>query len=537
MGTADPRSLCIIGTGRRTWHQADVGDAGAPEPLAMWEEVARLAASDAGEPGILHAVESVQVPYCHSWQYDDPPGRLAERLGAKPAHTHYSGMAGSTVQVLVDQTASRMSRGELDLAIIAGGEALATKRRMRKAGAEPNWSHPPETPRPFPWEEPFHPAELSHEVLQAYLTFALFDTARQGHLGTPSGEYRHQLGAMMSKLSAVAARNPYAWFAEELPPDEIAEPSAANRMVAWPYTKRMTAIMDVDMAAGVLLSTHAKADELGIPAERRVYLRGWCYAHDPFYVAERPDMWRSAAMEKVFSEALRCAGAGIDEVAHLDLYACFPGSVNFARDALGIGEDDSRVPSVTGGLPYHGGPGSNPVTHALATMTEVLRQDPGSLGLVSGVGMHLSKHSAGVYSTTPGPLPVPAEERAQQEVDAEGSCHIEEHFEGEAVVLAGSVVHGSGGEPEWGVLVCEAPPTSRPVADRQGADRHGADRPGAGTRCYAKVFDPAMLGLIEDSGRAGLAGETVLLRTEPLGEENANVFIPAGTLVNVARLA
>ena len=46
-----------------------------------------------------------------------------------------------------------------------------------------------------------------------------------------------------------------------------------------------------------------------------------------------------------------------------------------------------------------------------------------------------------------------------------------------------------------------------------------------------------MLGVIEDPGRAGLTGKTVFLQTEPLGEEHANVFIPAGTLVNVARLA
>ena len=44
-------------------------------------------------------------------------------------------------------------------------------------------------------------------------------------------------------------------------------------MVAYPYTKLMTSIMDVDMAAGVVLATHDRADALGVPEEKRVYLR------------------------------------------------------------------------------------------------------------------------------------------------------------------------------------------------------------------------------------------------------------------------
>ena len=79
--------------------------------------------------------------------------------------------------------------------------------------------------------------------------------------------------------------------------------------------------------------------------------------------------------------ALSGAGIGVDDVAHLDLYSCFASSVCFALDALGIDESDARAAAVTvtGGLPYHGGPGSNYMTHSLAAMTERLRNDPGFL--------------------------------------------------------------------------------------------------------------------------------------------------------------
>src|SRR5262249_10873233 len=155
---------------------------------------------------------------------------------------------------------------------------------------------------------------------------------------------------------------------------------------------------DVDMAAAVLVASHASADQLGVPADRRVYLRGWCYATDETYVAEHDTMSGSRAMRAASAEALARAGVGIDDVAHLDLYSCFGSSVHFALDALGVAPGDARGVTVTGGLPFNGGAGSNYLSHSIAAMTDVLRADPGSVGLVSGVGMHMTKHVYGLYS-------------------------------------------------------------------------------------------------------------------------------------------
>ncbi len=52
-------------------------------------------------------------------------------------------------------------------------------------------------------------------------------------------------------------------------------------------------------------------------------------------------------------------------------------------------------------------PASGYLTHSIAAMVERLRADPGAFGLVSGVGMHMTKHVFGVYSTTPGALAPP----------------------------------------------------------------------------------------------------------------------------------
>ncbi|HEY3096710.1 MAG TPA: acetyl-CoA acetyltransferase [Acidimicrobiia bacterium] len=500
----DPRAPCLIGVGQRTWHPDEVGDEGAPEPLVMWEEVVRRAAEDTGVGSMaLGRLDSLQIVYCQTWQYDDPPARLADALGISPRHSYYSGIGGTTPQVLVNGAAERILAGDLDVALICGAEALATQRRYKRRGERYPYRFKPEERRPFPWEAPFHPAEVAHEVFQAWLTFAIFDNARRGRMGVGLDEYRHQLGELLAPFTDLAAANPNAWFRVARSADEIITATPENRMVGYPYTKYMVSIMDVDMAAAVMLASHEAADALGVPPERRVYLRGWCYATDPTYVAEHEELWRSPAMAAAAREALRVGGVGVDDVAHLDVYSCFGSSVNFARDALGLGDDDSRSLTVTGGLPYHGGAGSDYMAHSIATMADVLSGDPGSYGLVSGVGMHMTKHVYGLYSTEPGAVAPPEQERVQSGVDAEGRREIRDVYDGAATVAAYSIVHGREGDPEWGVVVCDLP---------------------EGDRAYGKVLDPDALASAETEELVGR--KVTLTPTEaetPAGTQQMNV--------------
>ena len=76
----------------------------------------------------------------------------------------------------------------------SGAEALATVRRLKKAGERPQWSYRPAEKRPFPMDMDFDPSEISHAVFEAYLTFALFDNARRAHLGRGLEAHRAALG-------------------------------------------------------------------------------------------------------------------------------------------------------------------------------------------------------------------------------------------------------------------------------------------------------------------------------------------------------
>src|SRR4051794_10162886 len=495
----DPRTPCLIGVAQRTWRPVNPDPVDAPEPLDMWEEVARAAAEDSGIPDLAADVDSLQIVYCQTWPYDDPVARLAERVGASPKHRYYSGIGGTTPQVLVNHTAESILRGECDLALITGAEALDTVRRAKKQGRRLPWSHRDPEKVPFPFEAPFHPAEVAHEVFQAWLTFPVFDIARRGRLGTPPEGYRERLGRLLAPMTSTAAENPYAWFPLERSVEDLITPTASNRLVGYPYTKYMVSIMDVDMAAALLVASHEKADALGVPADRRVYLRGWAYGNDPWYIAEHPELWRSEAMRQVSQATLDMAGADVDDVAHIDLYSCFASSVLFGRDALGLKDGDDRPITVTGGLPFSGGAGSDYMTHSIATMAGVLRDDPGSLGMVSGVGMHMSKHVYGVYSTEPSVSPLqPVDGDAlQNSIEAaQPKKAITDSYTGRATVATYTVAHGRGGDAEWGLAVCD-------LDD--------------GTRAYAKLLDPDHLAQAEAEE---LVGATVSLVP---GDNNANV--------------
>ena len=293
-------------------------------------------------------------------------------------------------------------------------------------------------------------------MLQAWETFPLWDTARRAGLGASLDDDASEAAAMMAAMSVVAAANSHAWRPVAFDAAEVGTATAENRYVGWPYTKREVAVMDVDMSAALLVATREKADALGVAEDRRLYLSGWAHAEDPASIAERADMSRSAAMSVVGRHALSTAGVELAQVDAFDLYSCFPSSLRLACDALGIAVDDKRGLTITGGLPYAGGPASGYLTHAIATAFDRLCQAPGRT-LITGVGMHMAKHVAAVWSSEDGPGGTPpATEALQAEVDAaQPRRTVLTGYSGPATVCAYTVAHGRDGSPHRGLVVLD----------------------------------------------------------------------------------
>jgi acetyl-CoA C-acetyltransferase len=232
--------------------------------------------------------------------------------------------------------------------------------------------------------------------------YPIFENALRARRGLDLATHRRRIGSLMSRFTEVAAKNPFAWFPIARSAEEIATPTAENRMIAYPYTKYMNAVMETDQAAAVLLCSAAAARELGVPEDRLVHWWGGAHGQEAaWYPSERPDFAACASMGEVVGGALAEAGTSLEAVGHFDFYSCFPVAVEMACEMLGLAEDDPRGLTVTGGLPYAGGPGNDYTLHAVAAMVERLRRDPGARGLVTGNGWYLTKHSAAVLASAP----------------------------------------------------------------------------------------------------------------------------------------
>ena len=122
----------IVGAGQLTNRSVDAQT--AKEPLELMELASRRAEADAGGGALLAKVDSVQVVNVLAWPSADPPADLAARLNARPSETFYTTIGGNTPQSLVNDTAERIARGQVRLALPVGAIVLGVWYGIRWRG-------------------------------------------------------------------------------------------------------------------------------------------------------------------------------------------------------------------------------------------------------------------------------------------------------------------------------------------------------------------------------------------------------------------
>jgi acetyl-CoA C-acetyltransferase len=435
----DPRAPVVVGAAQLLQRPDDIST--AREPLALMIDVARAAAVDAAGHGLERSI-GVIAAVKGAWSYRDPARAVADALDA-PAKTVLTTDGGQTPQQLVNLFAEQIAAGQLDTALIVGAETIWSRRRMRTAGIDRPVTEQDASVAPD--EMVGSELELATELekargLQLPIHFyPLFESAIRHRRGETLDEHRRRVAAMWAGFNEVAVRNPFAWSRKPMNANDIRTPTPDNRMVAFPYTKAMCSNWDLDQAAAVLLCSAETAEAHGVPRDRWVFVHAGTEANDTPAVSARRDLGRSPAIAAAWRALSADRHIGIDDIAHVDVYSCFPSAVQAATEAIGI--DEARQLTVTGGLTFAGGPLNNYVSHSIATMTQVLRDDPGALALVTANGGHLTKHALGVYSTEPPSTPF---RRHVLTPDLEPRADAVEHT-GDATIDAVTVLHGHDG--------------------------------------------------------------------------------------------
>jgi acetyl-CoA C-acetyltransferase len=210
---------------------------------------------------------------------------------------------------------------------------------------------------------------------------------------------------------------------------------------------------DVDMGAALIMTSVEAAQRLGIPEDRWVFPYSGTDCHEHQFVSNRWSFHETPAIELGGRLALELAGRTIDDIDLVDLYSCFPSAVQLGAQSLGL--DLDRQLTLTGGLPFAGGPWNNYVMHAIATMMQRLRERPGATGLVWANGGYTTKHAFGVYGTTPPDQPF-RHEYPQDRIDAmpRRELALPAEAAGPATIEAYTVMFSREGVPERAIASC-----------------------------------------------------------------------------------
>ena len=450
----DPKTPVIIGVGQ-SLDRIDAKTYKAWSASDLAAEAARQAVTDAqARDDVWQDVEVIATTRTFEDSRPQPalfgkssnfPRSITKRLGINPAYAVWGKAGGNSPQDLVNEFSERIAKGEFKAALITGAEAISTVRHAYRQGLKLDFSEDPGgqvEDRGSGLQELRDPTMAKYGLIDPAFVYAVAENARRARLGQTRENYAREMGDLFAPLAAIASENPKsAWEVPAYKPDELITVGAHNRWIAEPYPLRLVARDQVNLGAAVLLASYETALKLGVPEQRLVYLHGYAQATEkPF--TQRPDLGASPASQAVARRAMTLAGVTPDDVCAFDFYSCFPIAVsNTAIDEFGLSAHDLRGLSVTGGLPFFGGPGNNYSMHAIAEIVAHVRKAGGRPGFVGANGGYLSKYSAGVYSTKPKPWQICDSAPLQADLNAVPGLTILPIYEGQGVVESYTVIH------------------------------------------------------------------------------------------------
>ena len=119
---ASSKTPIIIGVGEIRQKEFTLDNTLEPAELML------SAIRDAAKDSTLDTshIDSISVVPPWSWNYANLPELLAHKLDIQPSHLELASHGGHTPALLCDAAAARVAAGEAKVAVVTGGEALAS---------------------------------------------------------------------------------------------------------------------------------------------------------------------------------------------------------------------------------------------------------------------------------------------------------------------------------------------------------------------------------------------------------------------------
>ncbi len=449
----DPHTPILVGAGAVQQKLDDPLQ--ALEPIELMIAAVERAAADAGCRDLLARADSIRVPRGF-WDYGDPGRLIAARCGATHARTHLAEI-GVLQTTLFGAAVEAIAAGKEDVALIAGGEAKYRALRAQMSGVEAplttqDDAEPDSVLRPA--REIWSQREADLGLLMPVNQYSIMENALRYAEGLSLDQHRREIAELWAGFSRVAAANPQAWKRTPVSAEDIAGADDRNRMLAFPYTRLHNSQWNVDQAAALILCSVAVARAAGIPESKWVFPRAVSESNHMLPLSQRVELHRSHGFRIAGARALEVAQQRIEDIAHFELYSCFPVAVRIQQRELRAPAD--RALTVTGGMAFAGGPLNNFVLQAMVRMTEILRADRGSTGMVTAVSGMLTKQGVSLWSTRPPVAACRVDDVSVEVAAATNVVEVVDDYEGLATVASYTVIYDSG-TPSRAVLICDLP--------------------------------------------------------------------------------
>ncbi len=468
MSETDPhKTPVIIGVGQINDRPDDPAD--GLDPIGLMAAALRRADDDAGG-GWLATCDSLGVVSQLGWPQLNPvDGALAEILGIDPSHSEQTAIPhGDSPVLLLHQAANRIARGEATVCAVVGGEALRTAGQLaamkpRKDGSKPNAIRDARH-RPTEGYAQRYGLAIPTDV------YPLYENAGRAFYGQTLAEAQAESGALWEEMNKVAITNESAWIRKPVSADEVITPSETNRMIAFPYTKLQVANAAVNQGAGFLVTSLAEARRRGIAEDRLAFVGYGAAARKNGDFLARDHYYESFSLATSIEATMRLNSVTRDDLAHVELYSCFPCVPKMARRVLDWPLD--RPITVFGGLTFGGGPIGNYMSHAIAEMVLRLRGTRDKGLLFANGGYATTSHTI-LLSGAPTGASFPQDFDYQAEADSRRGPipDIDEDYEGAATIDTYTVHYARDGSPRSGVIVARTPGGTRTLALVPATDR------------------------------------------------------------------
>ncbi|MDY6825013.1 MAG: acetyl-CoA acetyltransferase [Thermodesulfobacteriota bacterium] len=436
-------------------------DAQTPlDPLGLMAEAGRRALASSGTQTVGEIIDAISVANIVGWSYADAPSELAQALGLSPSETTYLPIGGQSPQMMVNRAAMDIAAGKHRAVLLAGGEADYAIRRALKSGLVLNWPEQRQ-PEKIDGDMDLGISELEsrYQLFFPAPVYAMFETAIRYADGRDHEAHMKHMGRLLEPFSRIAADHPHGWLETAYTADEIATPGPKNRYIAYPYTLRMVSNRYVDQSAAIIITSTEMAEKAGIDRKHWVFPMGGADLGNISHVSQRPFLHNSPATRQSARLALEQSGLTLDDMDMFDIYSCFPSMIEMGRREIGIPTDDPRGLTVTGGLPFFGGPFNNYSMHAIVTVVDRIRENPAQKAMVFAQGGFNTKASVGIYGTEPPAEPwgsggvADLQADVQASIDGEAMPEPVDRAEGRLRVEAYTLHYDRSGHAESGTVI------------------------------------------------------------------------------------